>query len=211
MIQSKFKIGDKVKIINLNKVYPTYKEMVGIMDLKNWQPNKGVKNGSVATIINIEIHREDLHIMLNGIRLEDETEYIISEDGLELLTDIKPLNIIKMNKQQTIETLQKQLPSFYSLEQVISIINGIEDNNNTLNDDSIQMIIKSIRRSLIDSKDLVDHDSAEFEIGYNNQIELSNIEVDIEGILDIVAEELNDFAEAEPISDISDIVELERG
>jgi len=118
-----------------------------------------------------------------------------------------------MNKQQTIETLQKQLPSFYSLEQVISIINSIEDNNNTLNDDSIQMIIKSIRRSLIDSqyRDLVDHDSAEFEIGYNNQIELSNIEVDIEGILDIVAEELNDFAEAEPISDISDIVELERG
>jgi len=116
-----------------------------------------------------------------------------------------------MNKQQTIETLQKQLPSFYSLEQVINIINSIEDNNSTLNDDSIQMIIKSIRRSLMDSSDLVDHDSAEFEIGYNNQIELSNIEVDIEGILDIVAEELNDFAEAEPISDISDIVELERG
>jgi hypothetical protein len=43
-----------------------------------------------------------------------------------------------MNKQQTIETLQKQLPSFYSLEQVISIINGIEDNN-TLNDDLIQL------------------------------------------------------------------------
>jgi hypothetical protein len=115
-----------------------------------------------------------------------------------------------MNKQQTIETLQKQLPSFYSLEQVISIINGIEDNN-TLNDDSIQMIMTKISRSLHDSNDLVDHDSAEFEIGYNNQIELSNIEVDIEGILDIVAEELNDFAEAEPISDISDIVELERG
>jgi hypothetical protein len=119
-----------------------------------------------------------------------------------------------MNKQQTIETLQKQLPSFYSLEQVINIINSIEDNNSTLNDDSIQMIIKGIRRSLMDSSDLVDHDSAEFEIGYNNQIELSNIEVDIEGILDIVAEELNDLwihDEAEPISDISDIVELERG
>jgi hypothetical protein len=113
-----------------------------------------------------------------------------------------------MNKQQTIETLQKQLPSFYSLEQVINIINSIEDNNNTLSDDSIQMIIKSIRRSLIDSNNLIDHDSAEFEIGYNNQIELSNVDVDIESILEIVAEELNDFAEAEQISDV---VELERG
>ncbi len=113
-----------------------------------------------------------------------------------------------MNKQQTIETLQKQLPSFYSLEQVINIISSIEDNNSTLNDDSIQMIIKGIRRSLMDSSDLVDHDSAEFEIGYNNQIELSNVDVDIESILEIVAEELNEFAEAEQISDV---VELERG
>ena len=96
---------------------------------------------------------------------------------------------------------------FYSLEQVISIINGIEDNNNTLNDDSIQMIIKSIRRSLIDSRDLVDHDSAEFEIGYDNRIELSNIEVDVDKILDIFEEELDRYvAESN-----SDIVELERG
>ena len=114
-----------------------------------------------------------------------------------------------MNKQQTIETLQKQLPSFYSLEQVINIISSIEDNNSTLNDDSIQMIIKSIRRSLIDSNDLIDRDSAEFEIGYNNQIELSNVDVDIESILEVVAEELNDFVESNSAN--SDVVELERG
>ena len=114
-----------------------------------------------------------------------------------------------MNKQQTIETLQKQLPSFYSLEQVINIINSIEDNSNTLSDDLIQAIIKSTRHALNnDSSELIDRDSAEFEIGYNNQIELSNVDVDIEGILEIVAEELNEFAEAEQISDV---VELERG
>jgi len=110
-----------------------------------------------------------------------------------------------MTKQQTIETLQKQLPSFYSLEQVISIINGIEDNN-TLNDDSIQMIIKKISRSLHDSNDLIDRDSAEFEIGYDNRIELSNIDVDVDKILEIVEDELNDCVEQN-----SDIVELERG
>jgi hypothetical protein len=70
------------------------------------------------------------------------------------------------------------------------------------------MIIKSIRRSLIDSNDLIDRDSAEFEIGYNNQIELSNVDVDIDQILEIVNDELNEFAEAEQISDV---VELERG
>ena len=110
-----------------------------------------------------------------------------------------------MNKQQTIETLQKQLPSFYSLEQVISIINGIEDNN-TLNDDSIQAIMKSISRSLHDSSELVDHNSVEFELDYDNRIQLSNVDVDIDKILEIVEEELNDCVEQN-----SDIVELERG
>ena len=111
-----------------------------------------------------------------------------------------------MNKQQTIETLQKQLPSFYSLEQVINIINGIEDNSNTLNDDLIQVIMGSISRSLYDSSELVDRDSAEFELGYDNKIELSSVDVDIEKILEIVEEELNDCVEQN-----SDIVELERG
>ena len=111
-----------------------------------------------------------------------------------------------MNKQQTIETLQKQLPSFYSLEQVINIINGIEDNSNTLSGDLIQVIMGSISRSLYDSSELVDRDSAEFELGYDNKIELSSIDVDIEKILEIVEEELNDCVEQN-----SDIVELERG
>jgi hypothetical protein len=113
--------------------------------------------------------------------------------------------MIKMNKQQTIETLQKQLPSFYSLEQVISIINGIEDNN-TLNDDSIQMIMKKISRSLHDSSELIDHGSAEFELDYNNTIQLSDVDVDIDKILEIVEDELNNCVEQN-----SDIVELERG
>ena len=112
-----------------------------------------------------------------------------------------------MNKQQTIETLQKQLPSFYSLEQVINIINGIEDNSNTLNDDLIQVIMGSISRSLYDSSELVDRDSAEFELGYDNKIELSSIDVDVDRILDIFEEELDRYV----IEPNSDIVELERG
>jgi hypothetical protein len=113
--------------------------------------------------------------------------------------------MIKMTKQQTIETLQNQLPCFYSLEQVISIINGIEDNN-TLNDDSIQMIMKKISRSLHDSSELIDHGSAEFELEYNNTITLASIDVDIDKILEIVEEELNDCVERN-----SDVVQLERG
>jgi len=113
-----------------------------------------------------------------------------------------------MNKQQTIETLQKQLPSFYSLEQVINIINGIEDNSNTLSGDLVQAIIKSTRNALNnDSGELVNHDSAEFELGYDNRIELSCIDVDVDKILEIFEEELDRYV----IEPNSDIVELERG
>ena len=113
-----------------------------------------------------------------------------------------------MNKQQTIETLQKQLPSFYSLEQVINIINGIEDNSNTLSGDLVQAIIKSTRRALDNnSSELADRDSAEFELGYDNRIELSCIDVDVDKILEIFEEELDRYV----IEPNSDIVELERG
>ena len=113
-----------------------------------------------------------------------------------------------MNKQQTIETLQKQLPSFYSLEQVINIINGIEDNSNTLSGDLVQAIIRSTRNALDkDSSELADRDSAEFELGYDNRIELSCIDIDVDRILDIFEEELDRYV----IESNSDIVELERG
>ncbi|CAB4138573.1 hypothetical protein UFOVP331_133 [uncultured Caudovirales phage] len=113
-----------------------------------------------------------------------------------------------MNKQQTIETLQKQLPSFYSLEQVINIINNIEDNSNTLSDDLIQAVIKSTRNALDDDRsELIDVDSAEFNISYDNRLELSCVDIDVDKILEIFEEELDRYV-AGPNSDI---VELERG
>lgn len=111
-----------------------------------------------------------------------------------------------MNKQQTIETLQKQLPSFYSLEQVISIINGIEDNNSTLNDKLINTIVSNITSSLHNGCELVDNDSAEFELDYDNRITLSNIDVDIDQIVSIIRDELNEFNYQS-----NDVVELELG
>ena len=85
MIQSKFKIGDKVKVIDPNWIYLSYDEMVGIMDLKNWQSYKSIKRGSVGTVINIKMHQSDTSNITIGIRLEDETEYIMDEKGLKLV------------------------------------------------------------------------------------------------------------------------------
>jgi len=85
MIQSKFKIGDKVKVTDPNWIYLSYEEMAGIMDLKNWQSYKSIKRGSVGTVINIKMHQSDISNITIGIRLEDETEYIMDEKGLKLV------------------------------------------------------------------------------------------------------------------------------
>jgi predicted RND superfamily exporter protein len=81
-----------------------------------------------------------------------------------------------MNKQQTIELLQKQIPSFYSLEQVINIIKDIEEDKvetkAEINDELIDSIADEIAdqgRYLIDDYDL--------EMSYK-EVELSSVDID---------------------------------
>ena len=104
-----------------------------------------------------------------------------------------------MNKQQTIELLQKQLPGFYSVEQVISIINDIdagsselsEEKLNELTDGVYDIVEKKMRNA--DTRDIVDYDSAEFNISYNNQLELENVEISSDTISEMVSSEIKEY------------------
>jgi hypothetical protein len=49
-------------------------------------------------------------------------------------------------------------------------------------------------------------DSANFEIGYDNRIELTDVEIDISNMMEAVTEALDRFVKEE-----DDVVELERG
>jgi len=56
-----------------------------------------------------------------------------------------------MTKQQTIEILQQQLPGFYSVEQVINVINGIEDFKPiTLTEDQINELASQVAEEIAD-------------------------------------------------------------
>jgi len=101
-----------------------------------------------------------------------------------------------MTKQQTVELLKQQLPGFYSVDQVINIINGIEDNSQTsLDEDQLENIADDIydnvRKALgsMYSGDLVDKDSAEFSL-YDKTIELDSVDVDKDSIADTVITEV---------------------
>ena len=79
-----------------------------------------------------------------------------------------------MTKQQTIELLGKQLPGFYSVEQVIKLINDIEDSDSfELSDDMVSSLSSDIAEVLEnEGTDIVD----DYELSMNyREVELDSI------------------------------------
>jgi hypothetical protein len=78
-----------------------------------------------------------------------------------------------MTKQQTIELLEKQMPSFYSLEQVIEIVKGISEGSTSLSVDQLEDLVEAINKRVLgeledtDAPKLVDFDSADFALDCN--------------------------------------------
>ena len=81
-----------------------------------------------------------------------------------------------MTKQETIELLGKQLPGFYSVEQVIKMINDIEESGSfEITDDMVDNITDMIVSSLSnEGTDIVD----DYELSMNyREVELDSIDL----------------------------------
>ena len=84
-----------------------------------------------------------------------------------------------MTKKQTLELLEKQMPSFYSLDQVVELIKGIEVGS-VIDVDGLYKEIKVHLEENIDemdSEDAVDFSSAEFSLSYN-EVSLDDVKID---------------------------------
>lgn len=93
-----------------------------------------------------------------------------------------------MTKQTTVELLQKQLPAFYSVEQVIEIVNQVDESTAALPAGIGEEFIQNLLGSIADKLDnryssLVDLSSAEFELN-GNEISLYSVDVDTEEVLE---------------------------
>jgi len=81
-----------------------------------------------------------------------------------------------MTKQETIELLGKQLPGFYSVEQVIKMINDIEESGSfELSDEMVSTLSSDIAESLqSEGTDIVD----DYELSMNyREVELDSIDL----------------------------------
>lgn len=100
-----------------------------------------------------------------------------------------------MTKQQTVELLQQQLPGFYSVEQVIKIINDIEDSNESfeISDAYIEDLSSDIADALSQEGTGIVND---YELSMNcREVELDSIDFSVSDIKSVIKDIIADFME----------------
>ncbi len=100
-----------------------------------------------------------------------------------------------MKKQELIEqlTAAKTLTSTVDIDKVIGMINQLETPT-TITDELGREIVDRIERCLDhNSSDLVDLDSAEFELDYNNKINLVGVELNVGDIMEHITSIVDEY------------------
>jgi hypothetical protein len=110
-----------------------------------------------------------------------------------------------MKKLEVLAALKNQMDSFYSLEQVIKIIESIESEETKVNNITVTDIGNAIDRVITGIEcgriDILDRDSAVFGIGYDNKIEIENMDVDVDKLRAELEEELMPLGEVDKSND----------
>jgi len=102
-----------------------------------------------------------------------------------------------MKKQDVLNRVLNSESSIFSKEDVVRLIEGIEvgSSRKITTYDIGRAIEKTIEWFENNERDVFDLDSAEFEISYNNQLECTNVPLEIENIRDALENNFMDFGE----------------
>ena len=103
-----------------------------------------------------------------------------------------------MKKELVLQSVQNSVSSIFSKEDVINLINSVEGGGRAITTNDIERAIDQTVYWIENNSDrLIDEDSAEFELDYNNRITLSNVNIDVEEIREVLENNFMDFGEAE--------------
>jgi len=108
-----------------------------------------------------------------------------------------------MRKQELIEqlTAAKTLTSTVDIDKVIGMIKQLETPT-TITAEIGNEIVSRIERCLDNnSDDLVDTDSAEFELDYNNTIRLNRVDINVDDIIEHVTAIVDEYVVLEEDDD----------
>jgi hypothetical protein len=104
-----------------------------------------------------------------------------------------------MTKNQTIDLLKSQLPGFYSVEQVINLIEKIDvgSGRKITTGDIERAIDKTVDWIEREQREVFQFDKAELELNHDNRVELVGVPVDVDNIREALENNFMDFGEAE--------------
>ena len=105
-----------------------------------------------------------------------------------------------MTKTQTVDLLKNQIPGFYSVEQVINLIEKIEEEQvkPKLSVTQLREITNDIVSAIEEEADrdnIVNMDDVEFELGWDKRIEVTSAPINFDVIRDCVENSLIDAFE----------------
>jgi len=78
---TKFKVGDKVQVIDSGKTYTTYVSMFEKMGFNNTERNEFFPAGLITTVFAVNVHEED-ELPLLGLQAANGTQCLISANGV---------------------------------------------------------------------------------------------------------------------------------
>ena len=108
-----------------------------------------------------------------------------------------------MKKNELVAQLEaaKALTSVVSIDNVIELILGLEEEKKgfSLKGAQFEMLMDKIQQAVdnMDRRELVDRESAEFELDWNNVVSLSEVGVDFDYVYNSIREELEELVEEE--------------
>jgi hypothetical protein len=109
-----------------------------------------------------------------------------------------------MKKEFVLQLVENSASSIFSREDVIKLINSVEGGGRVITTNDIERAIDRVINWAGDNEsDVVDFDSVEFELSYDNRIEVSNVPLQLENLREALENNFMDFGEAE-----DDLVEL---
>ena len=116
-----------------------------------------------------------------------------------------------MKKDLVLHQVKHSVSSIFTKEDVINLINSIEESKGRVIttqqiNDAIDEVVNWTERRV---DNLIDLNSAEFELNYNNQIELTGVDIDVESLRNVLEEHFMDFGEADEVEAEENRVVLE--
>lgn len=78
----KFKVGDKVQIVDSGRTYTTYKRMFEKMGFRDTDKNEFFQQGLITTVFAISDHETDSDVTLLGLEAANGSQCLIGSKGV---------------------------------------------------------------------------------------------------------------------------------